>query len=130
MKPASELSSKNVREPPEVTWMLTSDAWPSARWSRGRDFTAFDGELLLGRVYQHQDGPQKGLWFWTMPVERRGPPFPGPTQGIEERQGDAGRRVAEAYWALLQHVDALSRKQIEQKPDPTGKPRKRKRRRR
>jgi len=130
MKPAPELSSKNVRDPPNVTWMLTSDAWPSAKWSRGRDFTAFDGELLVGRVYQHQDGPQKGLWFWTMPVERPGPPFPGPTQGVEERQGDAGRRVAEAYWALLQHVDALSRKEIEQKPDPTGKPRKRKRRRR
>ena len=55
MKPAPELSSKNVRDPPNVTWMLTSDAWPSAKWSRGRDFTAFDGELLVGRVYQHQD---------------------------------------------------------------------------
>ena len=85
-------------EPPTLTWMLTSEAWPNARWPRGPDFTAFDGELLVGRVYQHEDGPEKGLWFWTMSVERL-----GPTRGVEARQGDAGRCVVEAYGALFKH---------------------------
>src|SRR5919107_96833 len=53
-------------EPPNVTWVLTADAWPNARWPRGPDFTAFDGELLFGRIFQHQDGPEKRLWVWTM----------------------------------------------------------------
>src|SRR5215207_4586899 len=69
---ASRLSRRAMSgpEPPQVTWMLTSDAWPNARWPRGPDFTAFHGELLVGRVFQHQEGPEKGLWFWTMSVER------------------------------------------------------------
>ena len=89
-------------EPPQVTWKLTSDAWPNARWPRGPDFTAFDGELLVGRVFQHEDGPQKGLWFWTMSVERPNTSFPGPTSGVEQGHGEAGRRVVEVYQALLE----------------------------
>ena len=117
-------------EPPTLTWMLTSEAWPNARWPRGPDFTAFDGELLVGRVFQHQDGPEKGLWFWTMSVERPDLPFPGPTCGVEAGHGDAGRRVVEAYWALLKHVDALSRNKDGQRPAEAKKPKRRKRRRR
>ena len=90
-------------EPPQLTWMLTSDAWPNARWPRGPDFTAFHGELLVGRVFQHQDGPEKGRWLWTMSVERPGSSFPGPTSGVEHQHGEAGRRVVEAYHALLNH---------------------------
>ena len=95
------------REPPQVTWMLTSDAWPNARWPRGPDFTAFDGELLVGRVFQRQDGPDKGLWFWAMSVEHPNTTFPGPTSGVEPQHGEAGRRVAEAYWALLTSAGAI-----------------------
>jgi hypothetical protein len=99
-------------EPPQLTWMLTSDAWPNARWPRGPDFTAFHGELLVGRVFQHQDGPEKGLWFWTMSVERPGWSSPGPTSGVEPQHGEAGRRVVEAYHALLNHGrDAPEREQ-------------------
>jgi hypothetical protein len=83
--------------------MLTCDAWPNARWPRGPDFTAFDGELIVGRVYQAEHEPDKGLWFWTMSVERPGPPFPEPVSGVEKQHGEAGRRVAEAYHALLKH---------------------------
>jgi hypothetical protein len=99
-------------EPPQLTWMLTSDAWPNARWPRGPDFTAFHGELLVGRVFQHQDGPEKGLWFWTMSVERSGWSSPGPTSGVEPQHGEAGRQVVEAYHALLKRSrDAPEREQ-------------------
>ena len=76
-------------EPPNVIWMLTSDAWPHARWPRGPDFTAFDGELLVGRIFQHEDGPERGLWFWTMSVERPNTSSPGPTSGVEQGHGEA-----------------------------------------
>jgi hypothetical protein len=75
----------SVSEPRPVTWMLTCDAWPNAKWPRGPDFTAFDGELIVGRVYQAEHGPDKGLWLWTMSVERPGPPFPGPVRGTPHR---------------------------------------------
>ena len=94
--------------PPNVTWMLTSDAWPNAKWPRGPDFTAFDGELIVGRVYQAEHGPDKGLWLWTMSVERPGPLFPGPVRGVEEQHGQAGRRVVDAYHALLKHAHQAS----------------------
>ena len=42
-----------------------------------------------------------------MSVERSGPPFPGPTSGVEHRHGEAGRRVAEAYQALLTSAGAV-----------------------
>ena len=77
-----------------------------------------------------EDGPEKGLWVWTMSVARPGLAFPGPTSGVEARQGDAGRCVAEADWALLKHVDARSRNQDGQRPAEAKKPKRRKRRRR
>jgi hypothetical protein len=100
------LSQRAVADdaPPNVTWMLTCDAWPNARWRRGPDFTAFDGELLVGRVFQLQDGADKGLWFWTMSVEQPGTSFPGPTSGLEREHGEAGLRVVEAYRALLTNL--------------------------
>ena len=106
-------------KPPQVTWMLTSDAWPNARWPRGPDFTAFHGELLVGRVFQNQEGPEKGLWFWTMSVERSGPPFPGPTSGVEHQHGEAGRRVVEAYHALFKHGRDTSEREQPLAPEAT-----------
>jgi len=39
-----------------------------------------------------------------MTVSLPGPRFPGRTNSVEEKRGDAGRRVVEAYHALLAHV--------------------------
>ena len=106
----------SVSEPRPVTWMLTCDAWPKARWPRGPDFTAFDGELIVGRVYQAEHGPDKGLWLWSMSVERPGPLFPGPVSGVEEQHGPAGRRVVAAYHALLKHAREASPERKEPLP--------------
>jgi len=106
----------SVSEPAHVRWMLTCDAWPNARWPRGPDFTAFDGELIVGRVYQAEHGPDKGLWLWTMSVERPGPLFPGPVRGVEEQHGQAGRRVVDAYHALLKHAREASPEREETLP--------------
>src|SRR5215207_352159 len=106
----------SVSELRPVTWMLTCDAWPNARWPRGPDFTAFDGELIVGRVYQAEHGPDKGLWFWTMSVERPGSLFPGPVRGVEEQHGQAGRRVVDVYHALLKHAHEASPEREETLP--------------
>ena len=89
---------------PKITWRFT---WPDE--PPQPDFAALDGEKVVGRVYQYAHGPQKGLWFWTMTVSLPGPRFPGQTNGVEEKRGDAGWRVVEAYHALLAHVAGTKR---------------------
>lgn len=51
----------------------------------------------MGRVYEYPHGPQRGKWFWTMTATHPGPSFPFPICGIEDKRGDAGRRVIECY---------------------------------
>ena len=43
-----------------ITWLRTSDVFPDLKRS-DTDFTAFDGEEIIGRVYQFQSGPEEGL---------------------------------------------------------------------
>ena len=38
-----------------ITWMRTSDAFPHLDRS-DKDFTAFDGDEIVGRVYQFEAG--------------------------------------------------------------------------
>ena len=86
---------------PKVTWRLTWPAEPPQP-----DFAALDGETIIGRVYQYPHGPEKGLWFWSMTASRPGPRFLGRISGVEEKRGEAGRRVVEAYHALLAKAHA------------------------
>jgi hypothetical protein len=88
-----------------ITWMRTSDAFPGLNPS-DRDFTAFDGETIVGRVYQFEAGPEEGVWFWSMTADRPGLRFAG-RSGRAAGRGDAGQRVVEAYERLL---DAPSNK--------------------
>jgi hypothetical protein len=88
-----------------IVWMRTSDAFPDLDRS-DKDFTAFAGNKVIGRVYQFEAGPEQGIWFWSMTADRPGPRFAG-RSGREGRRGDAGRRVVEAYERLL---DAPSNK--------------------
>ena len=48
----------------QITWKLTNDrlADPEER----PDFTAFDGDLAIGRVHQIQTGADRGLWLWAL----------------------------------------------------------------
>jgi hypothetical protein len=41
------------------------------------DFTAFDGEEIIGRVYRISHGKEEGLWFGSMTVSRPGPALTG-----------------------------------------------------
>jgi hypothetical protein len=85
---------------PRIVWMLSSDAFPKHP-PGDVDFVAFDGELLVGRVYEITQGTDKGQWLWTMLVDLPGPRFTA-RKGTAPTRGEAGRRVVEAYERLLQ----------------------------
>src|SRR5918994_1835414 len=65
----------------KITWMLTHKVVPGTRESPPPDFTAFDGEEAIGRIHQIVDGPERGLWSWTMTAVRAGPTPTFPTSG-------------------------------------------------
>jgi hypothetical protein len=82
-----------------ISWLRSADLYPDADFPPD-DFVAFDGDETIGRVYRIRHGTEEGLWFWTMTVSRPGPAFTA-RDGTEVRRGDAGRRVVEAYEAML-----------------------------
>ena len=86
----------------QISWMRSADMYPDAGYP-DTDFVAFDGEEIIGRVYRIRDGTEEGLWFWSMTVSRPGPTF-NARGGTEARRGDAGRRVVEAYEAMLRRT--------------------------
>jgi hypothetical protein len=82
------------------------------------DFRALDGNEIVGRVRQIPTRPERGLWFWTMTALRPVPRIACPTNGMEARHGDAGRRVVEAYERLIQHNG--EGRQVEAREKPRG----------
>jgi hypothetical protein len=86
----------------QILWMRSADVYPDGSFPP-TDFVAFDGEEIIGRVYQIRHGIQEGLWFWTMTVSRPGPTF-NARSGTEARRGDSGRRVVEPYEAMLRRT--------------------------
>jgi hypothetical protein len=86
----------------QISWMRSADMYPDAGYP-DTDFVAFDGEEIIGRVYRIRHGTEEGLWFWSMTVSRPGPTF-NARGGTEAGRGDAGRRVVEAYEAMLRRT--------------------------
>jgi hypothetical protein len=82
----------------QIKWMLTHKVSPHAQ--PAPDFTACDGGEAIGRVYQIEDGPDRGLWLWAMTASQTGVPFDHQTRGRAAERGKAGRCVIEAYQAL------------------------------
>jgi hypothetical protein len=75
--------------------------WERILGGLAEDFRALDSDEIVGRVSQYGQGLQSGFWFWTTTAVRRGPRVAFPTNGMEARRGDAGRRVVKAYEKLL-----------------------------
>ena len=83
-----------------IKWMLTQDVQADA--SPGPDFTAFDDEKVIGRVYQVEHGADRGVWFWEMTFEQPGPVPAHRTSGRAAERAKAGRCVIQAYRRLLE----------------------------
>ena len=86
----------------KIRWKLTHETLPDAVEAPAQDFSAFDGEDMIGRVYQIPDGPDRGLWFWTMIAVRSGPNSMAPTSGRVAQRGMAGRCVVDAYRLMVE----------------------------
>jgi hypothetical protein len=85
----------------KIKWILTHEAVAEA--SPGPDFTAFDGEKTIGRVYQVEHGPDRGVWCWAMTADQPGPTSAFATSGRAAERAKAGRCVIQAYRRLLAH---------------------------
>jgi hypothetical protein len=82
----------------KIIWKLTHEVSPDV--APGPDFTAFDGQEVIGRVRQVEEGPERGLWLWTMTA---GQPGSEATSGRAAERGKAGRGLIQAYRKLLAH---------------------------
>ena len=83
----------------KITWKLTHEAFADV--PPGPDFTAFDGAKAVGRVRQVEQGPDRGLWLWTVTAVE---PGQGPEHALSGRaaeRGKAGRALVQAYRKLL-----------------------------
>jgi len=49
---------------PAMTESRFSLTWDNTWQSRKQDFSAFDGDLLVGRVYLVLDAQESGQWHW------------------------------------------------------------------
>ena len=92
-----------MSEPP-ITWGLT---WPNE--PPQPDFTAYDGDKIIGRVYQYPHGPQQGLWLWTMTVVLPGPRLPGQAVVIRDELSAFADIEIEAGASLLHEPDRKTR---------------------
>jgi hypothetical protein len=55
-----------------VTWIRTSAV---DRPYSNTDFTALDGDVVIGHVYRIEDGPKRGQWHWSMIADLSVPRF-------------------------------------------------------
>jgi hypothetical protein len=80
-----------------VTWIRTSalDSYPHS----DEDFTASDGDLVIGHVYRIENGPERGRWHWSMIADLSVPRFRD-RGGTASTQTNAMRRVEWAYGRL------------------------------
>ena len=62
------------------------------------DYSAYDGEENIGRIFLETAGPTKGLWRWAAgrPAGFKGYPVM-PNAGYQPTAGEAARTV-ENYW--------------------------------
>ncbi len=69
-----------------------------------RDFITLDEETeqSIGRVYLMTHSEHAGRWHWSMFAHSNIGRVPFEIHGYEDKRGDAGRRVVEAYRRLLE----------------------------
>ena len=85
----------------KIIWKLTNEISPDV--APGPDFTAFDGQEVIGRVRQVEEGPERGLWLWTMTAGQTGPKSVNATSARAAERAKAGRCLIQAYRKLLAH---------------------------
>jgi hypothetical protein len=65
-----------------MAWRLQHQVHPDR--SPAPDFLAFDGERVVGRMFQIAHAVSTSRWLWTLTAPGAAP-FDGATCGVEER---------------------------------------------
>ncbi len=100
----------------KVYWRPHHEVYPEL--PREPDFIAFDEETeqSIGWMHLMTHSEERGRWRWSMFARSTTGRVPFETHGYEDKRGDAGRRVVEAYQMLLAHDERHPRK----RPKGTG----------
>ncbi len=77
-------------------------------------------EQSIGRICLEKQSKQAGRWRWSMFARSTTGRVPFETHGYEDKRGDAGRRVVEAYRLLLEHNERNPRKAPRSPEDRRG----------
>ena len=93
-----------------VYWRPHHEIYPELPLEQ--DFIAFDEatEQSIGRVCLMTHSTEAGRWRWSMFAHSNTGRVPFETLGYEDKRGDAGRRVVEAYRLLKEHNERYLRK--------------------
>ncbi len=93
-----------------IYWRPHHEVYPEL--PREPDFLAFDEatETSIGRVCLEKQSTNAGRWRWSMFAHSNTGRVPFETHGYEDRRGDAGQRVVEAYRRLIEHNERHPRK--------------------
>jgi hypothetical protein len=81
----------------ELQWARTSS-------DRSHDFSAYDGELLVGRVYRLTAGPDDRKWSWSMTARIDGTRVGTETSVADDRDA-ACLAVERAYRRFGQRIE-------------------------
>ncbi|HEX2554748.1 MAG TPA: hypothetical protein VHL98_13690 [Microvirga sp.] len=63
------------------------------------DFLAFDGERVVGRVFQIRRGGRSERWYWIL-MTTGSSLLLEPPSGVEERQAEAETSLSQTYLRL------------------------------
>ncbi len=81
-----------------ISWRLQHEV--HADCAPAPDFLAFDGERVVGRMFQITHKGGAGRWFWTV-MATGSCLLAEPPSGVAERQTDAASSLTEAYEQLI-----------------------------
>jgi hypothetical protein len=94
-----------------VSWRLRHEVYRDR--APAHDYLAFEGERVIGRMFQITHAGNAGKWLWTVMATGTGDLPDGPPSGVEARRDDAVRRLVEAYERLVARRDETTPPAVE-----------------
>jgi hypothetical protein len=94
-----------------VSWRLRHEVYRDR--APAPDYLAFEGERVIGRMFQITHAGNAGKWLWTVMATGTGDLPDGPPSGVEFRQDDAARCLVEAYEQLIAGRDETTSPVVE-----------------
>lgn len=82
--------------------------WKKTWHDHDNDFVAIDKRMkggTVGRIYNFENGPTAGKWFWTLTAHGRGlASFKGLSRGYADSAREAGAEVERAWFTRARDV--------------------------